>query len=273
MHKFYSDEKRVEIIEFMDLRIGFWNIKEKNLSSYIYDLLISQDLDLLFLSEHHEFLANLSAKDLPKTYEIMRPGPLCQKVMAIKKVNLDFFVCTDGKRYIALKSNSLQTTIVALHLTDNTNDGKAYFKRYEELKMVLEASHSINNAKEIFVGDFNCMPYADELTSIEGMHAVLFKKEVESRKTKKKKRYNPMLLHLNEQDETYGSFRYASGECPLYWYAYDQVIVSEPLVDLITDIEYLKYVNKRPLMSSKGINPSVSDHLPLTFRIKEISNG
>ena len=256
----------------MELKIAFWNIHNEDCNSianYLVDLLLSFDLELLFLSEHKSIESSFE-KYLPNNYTILKNAGICQKVMAIAKKDCDFLVSSEERRFLVVTSKSLKYTVVGLHLPSDYSDKKACLERSQILRNILEASNNFKSNKEIFVGDYNCMPYADELLDIFGMHSVLFKNEMESNVlASHKKHYNPMLLELNENNNVYGSFRYTSGVCNLYWYAYDQVIVSSDLVNSIFDIQYLKSINGKSLMSPTGVEPLVSDHLPLVFKIKE----
>lgn len=254
----------------MELKIGYWNINRrdcKSIGEFIIDLLKQKDLDLLLLSEYSFLEPQFSESVLPNTYRVIKHCDICKKVLAIQKNNLDFEAISEEKRYLLLTSNSMKCLLVGLHLKDNTN-GDSSQNRLEDILRIMEAAKKVNLEKEIYVGDYNCMPYSKELVYFKGMHSVLFKDEMKTKANGLPKHYNPMLLRLNEENHVYGSFRYNSGEETLYWYSFDQVIVSKPLMNSIEDIEYVKQIAGKSLMSSRGSCPIVSDHLPLTFVIK-----
>lgn len=258
---------------FQNLRVGFWNIQKKNnleIGSYVSDLLVSKDLDLLLLSEFENFDPTPC---LVGKYIIIDSGPNCKKVMAISKVGLDFCVATDDRRYVLLKSYKYGCSLVGLHLRDNVHGDSNDLDRHDVLQNILEDLVSAKMDHHILLGDFNCLPTDWEMIDSKGLHAVLFKEELNIDSGETPKHYNPILLSLNENGPNYGSFRYVNDRCRLYWYAYDQVVVSRSLSDSISGIEYLRSINGRSLMSSQGISPSVSDHLPLIFVIKESENG
>lgn len=252
------------------LKFGYWNTNKKDhehIASYIIDLLYSENLDVLFLSEF-SFSPQLFANNyLPNEYCILDHPGVCTKVLAISKRGLDLFIANEEDRFLVLSSRSLNVSVVGLHLPDNCNDNNSQIKRGNCLSNILEAINTIKNIYDVFVGDFNCMPYSNELTTIYGLHCVLFKKEAKTRTGGRKKHYNPMLLLLNEENQMYGSFKYSSDSCPLYWYAFDQVIVSDNLCNKIFNIRYLKTINGKSLMSRNGSKPRVSDHLPLVFEL------
>ena len=251
------------------MKIGYWNINKKNLKEigvFIVDLIAEHNLDVLLLSEFNNLNKKELADIIPNEYMIVETSGLCDKVLTIVKRSTDYKSITEGKRYIILKSNKCDLVIVGLHLSDRRNYPQS-LKRIDELNNILESIKHVNCSKYIFVGDFNSSPFDDELTCCSGMHSVLFKKEMNNAEDGKVKHYNPMLLVLEEQKETYGSYRYIDSTFPLYWYSFDQVIVSKQLMNSICDIKYLKMIKGKTLMSKSDINPVVSDHLPLIFKI------
>lgn len=257
----------------MDLKIGFWNLNNKDCTSiarYIVDLLSSKDLDLLFLSEYGNIEGSFESSYLPSTHVVLKNPPNCKKVMTVMKSGLDFKLKTGESRFLVISSSKCDCKIIGLHLPSDFTDNKARFEREEVLRRALEASQGVEAKNEIFVGDFNCMPYDDELTTKFGMHVVLFKEEMKSNRGKNKKHYNPILLELNETNKVYGSFKYSSNSCPLYWHAFDQVVVGDTLVNSISDLAYLKSIAGKNLMSKNNSKPKVSDHLPLVFTIKGV---
>ena len=257
-----------------EMNIGFWNINRKSfqdIGSFIVDLLKNKDLDVLLLSEICSLNLNELGDCLPKNYSIIKNSGTCEKVLAIAKTSFCYSSKTEGKRYIVLQSSLFDLTIIGLHLSDRRNYPEP-ITRINELNDILESIRYIGCNNYALVGDFNCSPFDDELTYSSGVHSILFKKEMENNEKGGIKHYNPMLFALKEHNQTYGSFRFIHNEFPLYWYAFDQVIVSKPLIDSICDIEYLKCVNGKTLLSQSGVNPAISDHLPLVFKIGEKQN-
>lgn len=250
----------------MNLKVGYWNINKRDnsqIESFINDLVNAEQLDLLFLSEFE----NLDVTFIKSPYQVIPATPNCKKVLVIQKENLDYIIKNEEQRFVLVTSDLLNCSVVGLHLEDNSH-GDASKDRLETLRRIMEAAYRTDYKNKIFVGDFNCMPYDDELVNYYVMHSVLFKKEMKSNNNQYKKHYNPMLLLLNEQNEMYGSYRYTNKKHSLYWYGYDQVIVSESLVDSIYDVKYLKTIKGISLMSKGGVSPSISDHLPLVFEIR-----
>lgn len=255
------------------MRIGYWNIhkqKLKSIGSYIASLLSDKKLDVLFLSEFQNLNMDLFSKDLDSNgFRIVKSGNIWKKILPIVKVNSDLETVNEGRRWICLYSKVNDLLLVALHLEDQThrNDLGLSITHAQTLREILEAVHDSNHTRVAYLGDFNCMPYSNEMLDFNGLHGVLFKSEMKTNVGGRKKNYNPTLLALNEEQKLYGSFRYTNSNYSLYWYAFDQVVVSEELVDEIHDIDYLKEVGGKSLLSKRSRNPLVSDHLPLVFEI------
>lgn len=255
------------------MKIGYWNIQRQELGSigsYLIALLSNGSLDVLFLSEFENININLFSKELNKIgYSIVDSGHICEKVLPITKNNSDMKVITEKQRSIFLYSKEKDLLLVGLHLEDNThvNDDETSITHIQTLSLILDDVNSSNHKQVVYVGDFNCMPYSKEMVYFKGLHCVLFKDEMKTKTGCRRKNYNPMMLALNEEKQLYGSFRYTTGSFSLYWYAYDQVVVSEELTTRITNIDYLKEISGKSLLSKNSRSPLVSDHLPLVFEI------
>ncbi len=258
----------------INLKIGYWNINkktDKEIGQYILSLIAEKKLDLLFLSEFQGLTNSFYDSLFKAKFRRIGPGPNCQKIIAFQRELLDFKLVNDEKRFMVAGSNALDLSIVGLHLEDNTNDNQASWDRNDELKRVLESLKESKKERKMILGDFNCMPNDPEMLNKDGLHAIPFKKEILNavQSSEKEVFYNPILLALNEENQMYGSFRYVANKRTLYWYAYDQVVVNSHLMDWICNIEYPKAIGGQSLMSSMGINPKISDHLPLVFDVVE----
>lgn len=85
--------------------------------------------------------------------------------------------------------------------------------------------------------------------------------------------YNPMWNFLGDFKEPYGTYyRSAADTFNPYWHIYDQVIIRPSLRSRFVDGN-LKIItgsaNVSLLDKNKHPNHSISDHLPITFEIKE----
>lgn len=251
------------------IKIGYWNINKKSqekIGELVIDLIVEYDLDVLFLSEFKNLNKDNLIDSISSKYKIAKTIGVCDKVLAIVKRSTNFDAVIEGKRHVVLQSSSFNLAIAGLHLSDRRNFPEP-LTRIRELDAILESIKHAEYRNHIFVGDFNCSPFDIEVICSSGMHSVLFKKEMNDEDKKNGKHYNPMLFVLNENEEVYGSYRYINKEYPLYWYSFDQVIVSKSLMERICDIKYLKKIKRKTLMSKKDSKPLVSDHLPLIFKI------
>ena len=85
--------------------------------------------------------------------------------------------------------------------------------------------------------------------------------------------YNPMWNFLGDFSEPYGTYYHSTADTVNpYWNVYDQVIIRPSLRKRFVD-ENLKIITETTTMSlldkNKHPNRSISDHLPITFEIKE----
>lgn len=80
--------------------------------------------------------------------------------------------------------------------------------------------------------------------------------------------YNPMWNFLGDFRKPYGT-HYAN-ESDIYWNIYDQVIIRPELRERFVDdsLRIITEIETLTLLDAKG-HPAISDHLPITFEIKE----
>jgi hypothetical protein len=87
--------------------------------------------------------------------------------------------------------------------------------------------------------------------------------------------YNPMWAYLGERSGgPPGTYRYWSAKHVLReWHAFDQVLIRPGLIDWFprSELRVLDRIGETSLVSPGGY-PSVSDHLPLIFELREPAN-
>lgn len=132
--------------------------------------------------------------------------------------------------------------------------------------------------RKIIVGDFNINPYDNSCVNARYFHGIPIYEDAmrESRNIAGKEFrmfYNPMWNFLGDFKEPYGTYyRSAADTFNPYWHIYDQVIIRPSLRSRFVDGN-LKIItgsaNVSLLDKNKHPNHSISDHLPITFEIKE----
>lgn len=85
-------------------------------------------------------------------------------------------------------------------------------------------------------------------------------------------KYNPTLNHISETNHQYGSFYYTGDSKSLYWYCYDQILMTRDLVDKFQGMEYCQSINGKSLLKKISPNKAISDHLPLVAKFERSVN-
>ena len=95
-----------------------------------------------------------------------------------------------------------------------------------------------------------CKPHVQRgvLIQKDSFNAVLYKevirkkKEITYQRKKYRLLYNPILNYISEDNRQYGSFYYTGGSKSLYWYCYDQVLMTRELMDDFKEMEYCQSI-------------------------------
>ena len=130
------------------------------------------------------------------------------------------------------------------------------------------------HSNSIIIGDLNASPFDEELIQKDSFNAVLYKevirkkKEITYQRKKYRLLYNPILNYISEDNRQYGSFYYTGGSKSLYWYCYDQVLMTRELMDDFKEMEYCQSIGGKSLLREVCPNESISDHLPLIAKFE-----
>lgn len=98
------------------------------------------------------------------------------------------------------------------------------------------------------------------------------KSEIVYQRRKFRLLYNPTLNHISETNHQYGSFYYTGDSKSLYWYCYDQILMTRDLVDKFQGMEYCQSINGKSLLKKISPNKAISDHLPLVAKFERSVN-
>lgn len=256
------------------MRVLYWNLKANKNESYIASLVREKDIDIGIFSEYDgtDFSALLNNL-LNKEYDIHPGYGACEKIILIAKKNIFIDVNREQSRYIiySVKYNNLNYIIVGLHLPSNphsnASDRKMIIRDIVTDLKEQEKKHGHSNS--IIIGDFNASPFDDELIEKDSFNAVLYKGIIQKREkiTHQGRQfrllYNPALHYISENNQQYGSFYYTSGIKSLYWYCYDQVLMTKSLINDFQWMHYCKSIAGKSLIKNTSPNKEISDHLPL----------
>ena len=265
------------------LNILFWNLKRNAIEDYIIDCIVENNVDIAVFSEFEGInLINIE-KNLGKMYTRVTNVKGDRKVTLLAKTTFSITIMQPQNRYSLynVKTAVKDYLLVAVHLEDRRNYEIAQrLNTIQSLIADIEATEGLlkcNNT--IVIGDFNANPYDEELLSIYGFNAVLFKTIIDKsdltnpNSLRRKRFYNPILHYISEDTEMYGSFYHEKGYKTPYWHCLDQVLVRKDLANCLNHVEYLKRINTKDLLKNRIPNRRISDHLPLLVKLQEVGNG
>jgi len=263
----------------------FWNLNGKNVVAMIVDLVLERDIDLIVLAEEEGLRNTQFVESLCRQSESLFTfhDSLAQKRLCVfSRFPPGSVTNLEDSHGIAVRRlkppDCLPMIMVAVHLPS-----QMYWSRPEDrLALCREVRESLEHAefmehheRSFVVGDFNSNPFAEEIVSSEGLHAVSSFQVAarSSRKVYKKNRrflYNPMWSLLGDHPQPPGSFYYAVSTpgCP-FWHLFDQVLM-RPEMARVFDFNKLNVVTdvgENQLLTPLG-QPDTnrySDHLPLIF--------
>lgn len=263
------------------MNLLYWNLKSnRGLERIIKECLHENDVDIAVFSEF-DCVDFFELKNLLGDHYIRKNGlGICKNVTMLCKSDIELSIIQEQQRYMLATVNGKERKylLVGLHLPSNTHLNASSRRKYTIRKIVndigrTESDELIKITSSIVIGDMNASPFDPEMIEKDSFNSVLFKDIIRNNEVVKfqddlfRRFYNPIINFLNENDKSYGSFYYGSGDACLYWYCYDQLLVRKDLIDEIKDYKYLKVINKRSLLKEVRPDSSISDHLPLFVSI------
>ena len=262
----------------------YWNAKNNNISSYIVEACVENNVNLLILVEHKnidiDYLIR-KLKDNNLFFEVERVDK-DSRILLLHNTKKQISIVRESKYYSAfiIKDEAEVYLIFALHLPSRYAEERSDLNMYasQVMREFEQIEEERNTEKSIVVGDFNMNPFDDGMVSSLGFNAVMCPSiaKKKSRKVLNEERkfyYNPMWnLMGNALNSCKGTFYYPSGTKSYYWYTYDQVIIRPELIEKfeMDDLKIIDVINNNSLVSVNSIPNKrlISDHLPIKFKIK-----
>lgn len=260
----------------------FWNTKQNKLINQILcDLVDENDISIIVLAEYEADIEELIHL-LHNRGIFMKPAITagCERIKAltIERLRIEPMRQSD---YATIQFLDGSILLCGIHLNSQRNPEHKEIRddrirRIVQDVMDCEKSQSTNNT--VIVGDFNVPPYDNSCISSMCFYAQPIYEETirRSRKVDKVDRfmfYNPMWNLLGDLNKPYGTYYYpGSNPINTYWHILDQVIIRPDLRNRFVNesLKILTTTSHRSLLDTKGHpDKSISDHLPLTFEIKE----
>lgn len=254
------------------MNLLFWNLYKHQNVKIIKELLNERNVDVAFFCEYTENGMDNLINELKGKYYWSKGYGGCGRVTAFVRNGCNGVVRREHSRFVVYNvcDGNENYVIAAVHLQDRMNHTTA--KRIDTAKAVLnyvnEQKRKLHIDKIVIIGDFNANPFDEELIAIVSFNSVLFKsvmkkEEIKSEGVKYRYLYNPILQFIRDDDGKRGSYYYSSGDAPLYWNCFDQVLMNKRAMTEFVTMEYITRTVSTDLQAQKGPNKKYSDHYPL----------
>ncbi len=267
------------------MKIVFWNINKNTNVDILEHLSVEIDPDIIILCEI-EMPISIILEALNK-YEVRyyyNEDQICKKIFVFSKfTNRIFKPVMSGRRY-TVRSIDVPTypklNLMALHYQSKINwsneDQLAHSYEIKEIINRFEEKTELKNT--IVVGDFNMNPFEAGMVQTTGLHSVM-SREIALKGSRIVDEinydyfYNPMWSFFGDhgKGDVSGTI-YSTLSKPInyFWNIFDQILIRPELLPYFQDedLEILcKFGDKLTLVNDGKIVSSISDHLPIMFKI------
>lgn len=258
------------------MKILYWNLyNNSNIPNFIIDCIKENDIDIFICSEFKKVDLD-SVVDALTDYSIAKGLEICDKVRIIHKKRVKINIVREQERYLlaSYKSDDKKYLITAVHLPS-----KPYCKTLDRINVIQKIvsdimeyekeEFEIEQHRTLVIGDMNASPFDEEMISKTSFNSVLFRDIIFNDSVIKyqgqfyERFYNPIIDYIGDKDKEHGSFYYSNAVDTLYWYCYDQILLRKELIDVISNLKYLKKIGAQDLIKGTKPNDEISDHLPL----------
>jgi hypothetical protein len=265
----------------------FWNVHKKPLLSSIVKLAFRHEIDVLLLIENvihpAQLLFELNQKEVRYHYE---PDRIINqnendKIHIFTRFSSEFIRPIFESDRLTIRRLRLpihkEILLAVTHFPSklhwsNESQFSHCFKLANSIKMI---ESQVGHSKTVLIGDLNMNPFENGVICADGLHAVMTRQLAA-----KKKRviqdeeypffYNPMWSFFGDGSPgPAGTYYYKKAEpCVYFWNIFDQVLIRPELLDSFKneDLKIIDSDGSRSFLSAKGL-PTVSDHLPIFFRL------
>lgn len=259
----------------------FWNThKNQRINPVLCDLIVENRISVVVLAEYSADINDLI--ELLGCFGVsMRQIPTvgCSRIHMLGKfgIRIEPQLQTD-RASIQVINNII---LCGVHLNSQIYSGNAEKREIDIEQIVsdlLKLEGELDTKNTIIVGDFNINPYDKTCVSSRYFHGIpIFEDAKRETRTVAGREfymfYNPMWNFLGDFTEPYGTYYHSSSDTVNpYWNVYDQVIIRPALRKRFVD-DSLKIITETIsvtlLDKNKHPDCNISDHLPITFEIKE----
>lgn len=270
------------------IKILFWNLKKKDLSQVVFNLVEENCIDILALVDmdsiyNDRLLHCLNKNDNLWVQSAIKPEG---NIAAYAKKDISIIPFEENKHYSVYKiktsSNLLLLTVLHFPSAMYQDEGRrsAFAQNINQQLVRLEEEAFDNNEyKSIVIGDFNLQPFSFGVSDALAFNATMSKEK--AKKINRKMDgidcyyyYNPTRKLYAGKNEAQGSY-YCDNDQQgksMFWYMFDEVLIRPALINAFND-DYFSIVttqNGEKMANSNGIYGNIfSDHLPIKFEIME----
>ena len=291
----------------LELNFLHWNVKGMkgaDMKNGLQDLIYVKKPDVIIISESHDrvekimlslgyFRINFHKRQYGSVTKFIEIYSVQQQVTLTPVKDFDSIVCT------AFEYSGQTYLVHGVHFSSKRSKGSNYdthriaMLEYRlNIKKVEDDIHKLRSNQKvplsIIVGDFNCNPFENAMTAIDGFHALDLSNNYPNKLNSHHFYLNPSLLPMGGLNGSAGNHlpvgTYYFGNKNLknasqkFWNMYDGVIISPGLkknylsgsnLNIISSINNSNKTHAFYNSANDTINHSdYSDHLPITFNLK-----
>lgn len=260
------------------MNISFWNThRNKEINEFLISIINEKNIDIMIMAEYEDNINYLINELYIKGMYYAEINPIaCKKIKILYRKDMIVEINNDCSNYVSIlvSDYNFEFELFATHFPS-----KLYTSEDNRKLIAGILKNDVEQYdKVLVVGDFNCNPFEKTMSALSGLLS-LPTKEYKKRKVdgiEKKILYNPMWKFFGDFETNPGTYFYnSSNDLNYYWNIFDQVLVSQEMVDLFNNkkLEIIKEINKKSLIKGNRINNEISDHLPILFSLEEEKHG
>lgn len=263
------------------MKILFWNThNNKNINHILSELIIDNNVSIAVLAEYEADISNLINSLFEQKIKMWEYNTIgCDRIKIIG--DIDDVISGLQDDHYSLQIIKKEYILCCVHLISQLRNSSEDMRNIRIRRIIndIQALEKNNNIeKTIIVGDFNIDPFEHGCINADLFHSLPYYET-----TVKKCRtvagqsfqmfYNPMWNILGDFSKPYGTYYHrGSGNYETFWHIFDQVMIRPMLRESFVDssLRIITETNSMRLIDCHGYpNEKVSDHLPITFEIKE----
>lgn len=260
----------------------FWNtFNNQNINPILSDLIVENGISIAILAEYsansNDLIETLQSKGI-NMCEIPTIG--CERIHIIGDIGLRIepSIQTDRASVQVIEGSIILCGVHFNSQIYSDQEERREIDIEQIVRDIVKLECELNTKNTIIVGDFNINPYDKSCVSARYFHSIPIYEETirGTRKVSGKEYqmfYNPMWNFLGDFKEPYGTYYHNSSDTVNpYWNIYDQVIIRPALRKSFVDKSLLiltRTITTSLIDKKKHPDHSISDHLPITFEIKE----